>query len=223
MYRFQDEITAEVPPCDPTTEDCPAVDPPVEEVDPAPVEETSTASMLPMVWGIVPLLDITAGLWNWSEVHDDATLDGYWDTTYMAEWAFGLIGLTAYGLGNFVGGAPFDMIWAYAVKAHIAFEVISLYLVYDAESNDGYDASTSTYYSVLVSVAGIALSVLAMVPVADLVETVEEPEAECDPTVEDCPAPECDPTVEDCPLPAPECDPTLEDCPAPADAEVAAL
>lgn len=70
MHRFQDyygDYYGEDAPCDPYYEDCAATEEPMQDDKMMEEEESTSASPLVLLWGLVPALDIVAGIYTYSD------------------------------------------------------------------------------------------------------------------------------------------------------------
>ena len=159
MYKFQDyygDYYGEEAPCDPYYEDCTvAEEEPMEEDDMMMEEETAAVPMLVMAFGIVPVLDISAGLWNNNWL--DGVEQDEWDQMIMFEWAIGAVSLLAWGSAAFMSNTAVLPIWS---KVNILLEAVALYLVYNA--NDTVEGEGSINFSYAAHAIGLGYSAFAM-------------------------------------------------------------
>ena len=160
MYKFQDYYGdyygEEATPCDPYYEDCTvAEEEPMEEEDMMMEEETAAVPMLVMAFGIVPVLDLTAGLWNNSEL-GDAVVDE-WSTMIYFELGIGAVSLIAWGSAAFMANTAVLPIWS---KVNILLEAVAIYLVYAAA--DVVEGGSSISFSYAAHAIGLGYSAFAM-------------------------------------------------------------
>ena len=158
MYKFQDyygDYYGEEAPCDPYYEDCTVEEEPMEEDDMMMEEESAATPMLVMAFGIVPVLDLSAGLWNNSEL-DGAEIDE-WDTMIMYELGIGAVSLLAWGSAAFMANTAVLPMWS---KVNILLEAVAIYLVYNANDTSEGDSSISFAYA--AHAIGLGYSAFAM-------------------------------------------------------------
>lgn len=83
-----------------------------------------------MLWGIVPILDLVAGYRNYDL--NNAANSSTWSNAYYTELGWGTVNLLGWAAFNFAGmtkiGMPF-------VRLTSVIELVSIYLVYDADSS----------------------------------------------------------------------------------------
>ena len=149
MFKFQDTT------CEDPYGECPDVT--TEE----PVVEEATEPVVPMLMTAfiaVPLLDLTAGIYNY--VHFSGTAYSQ-DFTFVeiVEVLHGLVGLGAWVTGN-VMGSPLAFINIYS-KAVIACELAMIYLNYNSQGSTiaGTESGLVQYalHFIALSVAGAAM------------------------------------------------------------------
>ena len=87
--------------------------------------DADTRKKLMLVWGLVPLLDIGVGYWNYdkNKNHDN------WEEAYVAELGWGALNLIAWGAANF---AKLRVAEAAAIRGTTLMEAVDLWLVYQA-------------------------------------------------------------------------------------------
>ena len=159
MYKFQDyygDYYGEEAPCDPYYEDCTVEEEPMEEDDMMMEEESAATPMLVMAFGIVPVLDLSAGLWNNDDI-GDFEIDE-WDTMIMYELGIGAVSLLAWGSAAFMANTAVLPIWS---KVNILLEAVAIYLVYNA--NDTAEAEgNSINFAYAAHAIGLGYSAFAM-------------------------------------------------------------
>jgi hypothetical protein len=247
MYKFQDDYYEEEA-CDPYYEDCPeACDPYYEECDEAAEEDyeeeyaaeeaaecdpemdedcemmEEAKSPLLLLWGLSPILDLTAGFWN-NDKMGDSNLDE-WDQLVLAELITGGLGFVFWAGATFMG-APFSSLFVLTSKLHILLEATNIFLTYRAWDKWSTGLKDSQkFFGYGSHVFGVLIGVAAMSAI-----DAEYKVAACDPEMEDCEemdedeeadeeadyeeeAEPCDPYYEDCEAAEEEeCDPYYEDC-----------
>lgn len=132
---------------------------PAEEEDIEMEEESDSVPAVILAYGLVPVLDIAAGVWNlsnWSDWNIDQ-----WTQAYFYEIAIGAICLPIWGLAALLDN---ETVFPLSSKVHIALEAVALGLVWRAESEASADTndSKSTKFSYFAHVFGLGYSAFAM-------------------------------------------------------------
>jgi hypothetical protein len=136
-------------------------------------------SILVTLWGIVPVMDLVAGIWHLSDWSDIAGTTA-WKTTYFTELAAATTGLVFYGGANYMSmDSFFYSNFELYSRVHILLEATMLFLVFNANDkypNDntlGVD-SLSTTFGFIAHGFGVAYGAASFMAISDEFGAEEE-------------------------------------------------
>merc|ERR1712127_812371 len=111
-----------------------------------------------LFYGLIPILDLSAGLWNYSAWKDEVGADD-WSMARNFQLIDGGFGILAWGMHQFMDNS---FMFKWYTKLQIFAEVSMMLLVVDAETTQPAASSSSTYFSYGVHMTNTVVTSLLM-------------------------------------------------------------
>ncbi len=121
-------------------------------------------------WGLIPVLDFSAGLWNYYDWNESGLKK--WENAYVVEMMFAAVNLVSWTGAIFLNnqvGVFYRQHIRFMSFATVGLELINLYLVYRADDyypNEVFVDTPSKLYAYVVHAVGLVYSA-ATIPVVN--------------------------------------------------------